>query len=35
VLNRPGPGVNHPPTYSAEVKGRVELRLCAFMACLD
>jgi hypothetical protein len=27
-VKRPGRGVNHPPSSSAEVKGRVELYLC-------
>jgi hypothetical protein len=37
-VKRPGRGVDHPPSSSAEVKERVELSipllpLCAFMAC--
>ena len=28
-VKRPGRGVNHPPSSSAEVKGRVELYLCS------
>ena len=30
---RPERGVNQPPTPSAVVKGKVELYLCAFIAC--
>jgi hypothetical protein len=37
-VKRPGRGVNHPPSSSAEVKETVELYLCssfwAFVACL-
>jgi hypothetical protein len=32
-VKRPGRGVDHPPSSSAEVKERVELYLWAFMAC--
>jgi hypothetical protein len=35
-VKRPGRGVDHPPTFSAEVKERVvisPLPLCAFLAC--
>jgi hypothetical protein len=36
-VNRPGSGVEHPPTYSVEIKERVELYLYpniwAFVAC--
>jgi hypothetical protein len=32
-VKRPGRGVNHPPPFITEVKERVELPLCAFMAC--
>jgi len=31
-LKRPGRGVDHPPTSSAEVKERIELYLWAFVA---
>jgi hypothetical protein len=31
-LKRPGRGVNHPQPYRAEIKERVELYLCAFLA---
>ena len=33
VVKQPGPSVNHPPPFSAEVKERVVLPLWAFMAC--
>jgi len=32
-IKRPGPGVGHPPPFSAEVKEREELYLWAFVAC--
>jgi len=32
ALKQLGLGVNHPPPSSAEVKGRIKLYFCAFMA---
>jgi hypothetical protein len=32
-IKRPGRGVEHPTTFSAEVKERVQLPLWAFVAC--
>ena len=29
MVKRPGRGVDHPPTSSAEVEGRVELYVCS------